>query len=266
MMMKDDAGAKPVSIWSNVQYGNIEVSSMAESALDWGFRATLLLQEQYRTNIAWQAQLENNRKVLAIQTNALMASLDSYMNHTKTLQGKIDRFVDIIAWGELGTSMNDAAKTAQKYGNWYEYGFENIEEKNGYKSQTGPWCAKFVSWCAYQAGLNVVSKFKNCVTGMNLYNQKGLYRDLSYIDYKPCKGDIVFFYSPSQKKICHVGIVVAYDKDKDLVYTIEGNQKDMVDSINYKRCYTGYTKMYIVGFGVNGGTTSGVVPTQSRKW
>ena len=271
VMMKDDAGAKPVSIWSNVQYGNIEVGSMAESALDWGFRATLLLQEQYRTNIAWQAQLENNRKVLAIQTNALMASLDSYMNHTKTLQGKIDRFVDIIAWGELGTSMNDGFESASKYGNWYAYGTENvvgIKDKNGVqvKNETGPWCAKFVSWCAYQAGLNVVSKFKNCVTGMNLYNQKGLYRDLSYIDYKPCKGDIVFFYSPSQKKICHVGIVVAYDKDKDLVYTIEGNQKDMVDSINYKRCYTGYTKMYIVGFGVNGGTTSGVVPTQSRKW
>ena len=132
----------------------------------------------------------------------------------------INKFLE-IALGEVGylekkSNSNLDDKTANagsnnytKYGAWYANG----------SLQAQPWCAMFVSWCAYQAGISndIFYSHAYCPYGVSWYKDRGQWHDRS--GYTPKKGDIIYFQSGGVA--AHVGLV--YDVDKSKVYTVEGN-------------------------------------------
>lgn len=104
---------------------------------------------------------------------------------------------------------------------WSWYGF----------SSRVSWCACFVSWCADQSGYltsGVLSKFSLCSDGVKWFQDKGQFKDGSYV---PAPGNIIFFDWGEDGTIDHVGIVESVSKGN--VNTIEGNSGDAVKRHSY---------------------------------
>lgn len=129
----------------------------------------------------------------------------------------------------------DNGNNINPYGQWYG-------------NQGQAWCASFVSWCAYQAGIlnTTVPKYHYTPTGAAWYRNRGKYHKRS-TGYRAKSGDVVFFFDPSKGRIGHTGIVVR--STNDFIYTIEGNASDGVLERYYSR-----TDSYIDGYGENGGS------------
>lgn len=133
----------------------------------------------------------------------------------------IDRLIK-LAYSEVGTwegkDDNGEYNNVQKYGAWYNNNGE-------------PWCATFVSWCWFHAGLSneLLLKYQGCYTGMEWMASHGIFHDIrgDYYpkeDYTPKSGDIVMFLSNGGS---HTGIV-GY-ADDTYIYTIEGNRSNHVE-------------------------------------
>jgi len=138
-----------------------------------------------------------------------------------------------IAIGENG--FVEGANNDTKYGDWY-----------GLPNQ--PWCAMFVSWCAYQAGIPpaVIPKYASVQIGLDWYRTKGserykTYNETQTDDYIPQCGDIIFFKSNGAS---HTGLVIKTIGDK--LYTIEGNTSNQIAFRWYY--YKNYDK--ITGYGI----------------
>lgn len=102
-----------------------------------------------------------------------------------------------------------------KYGRWYGFNAE--------------WCAIFVSWCAYNSGINenIIPKHSYCMDGVNNFVQNKCWYSPS--QYKPKTGDIVYFYEGGG--INHIGIVETVNDSS--VITIEGNMSDRVLEVKH---------------------------------
>ena len=119
---------------------------------------------------------------------------------------------DIVARArfELGYIEKNDNKT--KYGAWY-----------GINGQ--PWCAIFVSWCYYKAGLvdkiaaQTKKGFASCDAGLKWFAKKGKIVPVG----EAKKGDIVFFQFDTDAQPDHVGIVEKNMKRIKALKTIEGN-------------------------------------------
>lgn len=156
-----------------------------------------------------------------------------------------------LDWGFAEDNSNNLTP----YGQWYGI-------------QGGAWCAMFVSWCAYQAGIlgSKVPRFAYCPYGVNDYRDKGKFYSRSG-GYEPRLGDTIFFWNSSEGVVGHTGIVVGVTSTE--VITIEGNANDAVRIKKYDR-----TNTYIHGYGCNDGVeTSKPRPSQkeinqaiSNKW
>lgn len=109
-----------------------------------------------------------------------------------------------------------------EYGKWY--GLQDM------------WCAMFVSWCAYVAGVptSVVPKHSFTVEGLNKFIANGRAYTRAQVasgTYTPKGGDIIYFKSSrNTNKTNHVGIVTSYSGTT--VYTIEGNTSSATISTN----------------------------------
>jgi hypothetical protein len=114
-----------------------------------------------------------------------------------------------------------------------------------------------VSWCANEAGLldDTIPKFASVPAGRQWYVDEERHY-LRESGYEPKEGDTIFFCNSSGQN--HVGIVVAYDSESNTVYTVEGNSSNQVAKRSYSMDNT-----YITGFGSNGGTGYGTVPSSS---
>lgn len=142
-----------------------------------------------------------------------------------------DRDADMDGWNLSGTN------------NYVEYNrlFCKLEGIWGYA-----WCAAFVSWCQYQAGIPAAIDCSevSCPRMINeILKPQGLYvtRDSGYV---PLTGDLIYFKSSTSNAIStHVGLVVGV-KD-GYVYTVEGNASECVSRHKYAIDDT-----YIVGYGV----------------
>jgi len=153
----------------------------------------------------------------------------------------IDRIID-VAEDEIGYV--EGANNDTKYGDWY--GMPNAA-----------WCARFVSWCANQAGIstNIIPKYASCALGKEWFESRGQFKYKG--SYTPKAGDVIFFLSDGAS---HTGLVIACEGGT--VYTIEGNTANKVA----KRYYS-LNKSTITGYGVpnypkydgtvNGGGTGG---------
>lgn len=117
---------------------------------------------------------------------------------------------------------------------WSWYGFTNHVE----------WCACFVSWCADQCGYldsGTYPKFSGCIFGMQWFQQRGLWLDGST---EPTPGMLIFFDWATQDGVPdHVGIVEK--AENGMVYTIEGNSRDMCRQKQYSLGST-----VILGYGM----------------
>jgi len=107
------------------------------------------------------------------------------------------------------------------------------------------WCAAFVSWCAYQAGVtNLIPINAGCGGMFNtLINNRGG-KVVSEAERKP--GDILFYACDKCGVKSHVGIV-----STDITYSIEGNSADKVNTVNISKskvnCMSGHatTKIFV---------------------
>lgn len=141
----------------------------------------------------------------------------------------------------------DNANNITPYGQWYGM--------NG-----SAWCAMFVSYCAYQAGVidDLVPKYAWCPSGMSWYKNRNKYykRNSGYI---PKRGDIIFFYNNELGRVAHTGIVI--DGDDSFITTIEGNTSlDRVQKCTYSRNHS-----TIDGYGSNGGSSISEMPEISES-
>ena len=125
-----------------------------------------------------------------------------------------------IALQEVGTKGGD------KYSAWYVGHADGVA-----------WCARFVSWCANEAGISTdcIPKFQNCNMGIRWFKEKQQYTYTSYYggsEYIPKAGDLIFFaWQHNKNNAEHVGIVK--EVKEDIVYTVEGNTTNMVAERNY---------------------------------
>ncbi len=120
--------------------------------------------------------------------------------------------------GSLGGTTG-GSNNYTKYGVWYD----NYFGQSGFSY--GAWCAMFVSWCAYQAGIpsDIVYYHAYCPTGVNWWKNKGLWKAAG--SYTPKAGDIIYF-KDSSGVAGHIGIVTGCSGG--YVYTIEGNTSSAI--------------------------------------
>jgi len=110
---------------------------------------------------------------------------------------------------------------------------------------TGAWCAMFVSWCSYYAGVDIaiIAPYASVTTGRLWFESRGLFKYKA--SYTPKRGDLIFFLSSGAS---HTGIVIGYDYSRNRVLTIEGNTSSTVAYREYvynHNTITGYaTPLY----------------------
>ncbi len=112
-----------------------------------------------------------------------------------------------------------------EYGRWY-----TSHKGTSYNHISSQWCAMFVSWCAYNAGVStsIITCEQYTETQVKLFKNQGRAHRWSTVQsgaYTPKSGDIVYFLSSSGaasgRTVNHVGIVTGWDGST--LYTIEGN-------------------------------------------
>lgn len=96
-----------------------------------------------------------------------------------------------------------------KYGKWY--GLDG-----------NPWCAMFVSWCAWKAGIptSVIPKHAWTPSGDQWFKKRGRYHRVGKTTANIKPGDICYF--SNGRRVSHIGVVLKV-LDKYTVLTIEGN-------------------------------------------
>lgn len=115
-----------------------------------------------------------------------------------------------IAQNETG--YQEGPNNDTKYGKWY--GLNN-----------NPWCAMFVSWVYYKAGLlptvtaSTKKGFASCDAGLKWFAKRDKLVPIG--DAQP--GDIAFFQFDTDAQPDHVGIVIKNNKKLKRLVCIEGN-------------------------------------------
>lgn len=161
-----------------------------------------MINEGYGSVVAYETGNPSNKVMLSFYIDGV-ANID-YISRLLHLalneKGYVERQDPIT-----GEYVNDT-----KYNHWY--------------NMDGAWCAMFVSWCWYHAGLSneLLVKYCSCSAGKEWCENKGIFHYKK--DYTPKSGDIVFFLSSGSS---HTGIVVYCDGT--YIYTIEGNASNRVD-------------------------------------
>ena len=172
---------------------------------------------------------------------------DQLLEAKSKLTGDHRYDVILIALSQIG--YHEGNSDADMDG-WNLGGFDNYVEYNrlfckldgiwGYA-----WCAAFVSWCQFQAGIpaEIDCSEVSCPRMINeILKPQGLYktRESGYI---PLIGDLIYFKNKSSTAVStHVGLVIGVRDG--YVYTVEGNGGEKVARHKYALDDT-----YIVGYG-----------------
>lgn len=123
-----------------------------------------------------------------------------------------------LAYQEIGTKEISGSSDNPRIVNYaQESGFNHI------KNDETPWCSIFMNWLAKKVGLEYSGKANA---------RSWLYVGTAITDPEP--GDIVIFWreDPNSRK-GHVGIFMGYSQDKSRIYTLGGNQGNMVSESAY---------------------------------
>ena len=175
------------------------------------------------------------------EANALTYSGSSYYMAGKYYQNLIkveltgNPRVDIVNVAASQIGYQEGANSTQLDGtlvangnNYTEYGrWWTAYSNSSYNHINSQWCAMFVSWCAYVAGISsdIVTYHQYTESQILPYKNAGRAYDWSTVQaggYTPEAGDIVYFYSGAAgRTVNHVGIVTGFSNN--YLYTIEGN-------------------------------------------
>lgn len=144
----------------------------------------------------------------------------------------------IVAAARIELEMADDNIGGAKYKEWYGI--------------NGNWCAMFVSYCANECGYledSTMPKSASVLAMSVWYQQNDQWEDAE--DYIPKAGDIIFF----QNGMSHVGIVVEYDAERNIITTIEGNTGSSQTEIYHegshvKECNYPLSYIKITGYGL----------------
>lgn len=190
---------------------------------------------------------------LAILTACI--PMTAYAAYENTHVNTGDQAKDIIAIAEtqVGYLEGSLAGTTAGSNNYTKYGKWYADYFNSSGFAYGAWCAMFVSWCAYEAGVpsDVFTYHASCTTGVSWWKQRDLFQYSEYYggNYVPKEGDVIYF-GDSRSSMSHVGLVRYASGGK--VYTIEGNTSGQNGEVNegggcFKKSYSlGYSR--IVGY------------------
>ncbi len=131
-----------------------------------------------------------------------------------------------LGYTESASSSSLSGSDTRSYNNYTEY--NSWFYKNSSRHEA--WCAIFISWCAYQAGISTNIIAKNASASPNGFCST----TKNFNSYIPQKGDIAFINSS------HVGLVT--DVDSSYIHVVEGNSGSSngvssvkVRAIRYKR-------------------------------
>ncbi len=172
----------------------------------------------------------------------------SQLNEAKSkLTGDHRYDVILVALSQLGYHEGDCDADMDGWnlsgsGNYVEYNrlFCKLEGIWGYA-----WCAAFVSWCQFQAGIpaEIDCSEVSCPRMINeILKPQDLYRTRES-GYIPLTGDLIYFKNATSNAVStHVGLVIGVRNG--YVYTIEGNGGDCVARHKYA-----LDDSYIVGYG-----------------
>jgi peptidoglycan hydrolase-like protein with peptidoglycan-binding domain len=145
-----------------------------------------------------------------------------------------------IAAREIGYRESPPGSNGNKFGRWYGMDYQ-------------PWCAMFVSYCFYNAGLPLPITtplgFAYCPYGVKWFKNKGK------LSQAPEVGDVVFYDWQNDGVSDHVGIVETVNADGSIV-AIEGNTSVGNDSNGGQVMRRTRQKSTIVGFGKPGYKTT----------
>ena len=192
--------------------------------------------------------------------------------------GNIDKLIDIaMSQRYENTGFKENKKIyINENGEYVESdeGDNDTIDGKWYGMNKEPWCGMFVSWCAAQSGMlnsnksgtldeGKIPKFSYCLTGKNIYKKADRYYPVSS-NYEPKRGDLFFHLKKiiedgKEKWVGHTGIIIAYDKGTDIIYSIEGNTDDSV-LIRKTNRLNNDGSSYFDGFGSNGGSSFGDIP------
>ena len=142
-----------------------------------------------------------------------------------------------MAKSQVGIKERSAGSDDILYNDWY-YGRRVKNSKTGFY----PWCASFVSWCAYQTGIlnSVIPKTAGTTNMKNGLISRGGTQHLKNSGYRPVHGDIIFFGSNAGQ---HVGIV-DYTSG-NTVYYIDGNNTTTTPhGVKYSSCSLSYKSLW----------------------
>ncbi len=162
------------------------------------------------------------KKITATVLCLIMALSPVSMTASAVTQSQMQSTVLSIAYDEIGYREGPGSYT--KYGEWYGW--------------QGAWCTTFVLWCFHKAGQRlgvkmysvIIPSGGNCNSMISWFQNRGEYHSRSS-GYSPKKGDLIFFDWSHNGSAQHVGIV-NYTAG-GTVYTIEGNNQDMVRARSY---------------------------------
>ena len=181
--------------------------------------------DAYKTSVYYKRLLEAKSKLTGDHRHdVILIALSQVGYH----EGDSD--ADMDGWNLEGS------------GNYVEYNrlFTKLEGIWGYA-----WCAAFVSWCQYQAGIPAAIDCSevSCPRMINeILKPQSLYKTRES-GYTPLIGDLIYFKSASSTAVSsHVGLVIGV-KD-GYVYTVEGNGGERVGRHKYA-----LDDSYIVGYG-----------------
>lgn len=223
-------------LYTNETGGRIHAGEMTHVYID---SAKNLGNYNWVTSNSLVATINDEGRLIAISSGIVSITAVSKTNKevkgtiTLNIYGEpnVDYVTRLISIAEEELGYVEGPNNDTKYGAWYNLNYE-------------AWCAMFVSWCCYEAGIStkIVPRYCGCTAGMawfvnnNCFGARG--------EYTPKPGDIAFYRDADQTTgSTHTGIVVKVDANR--VYTIEGNTSDMVARRSYA-----LTSSYIVGYGI----------------
>lgn len=158
-----------------------------------------------------------------------------------------------IAVREIGYKESPPNSNHNKFGMWYGMDYQ-------------PWCAMFVSYCFYNAGLPLPATtpkgFAYCPYGVNWFKNKGWWHTT------PKVGDVVFYDWGGDGVSDHVGIVEKVNSDGSIV-AIEGNTSDNYGDSNGGEVCRKTQKRGIFGYGrppYDGVVIPPVIEQEHPKW
>ena len=160
-----------------------------------------------------------------------------------------DQQKDIIGFAKTQVGYREGSNNNTYFGHWFGANYN-------------PWCAMFVCWSARKAGVDKSIIPSLATADRGWAKKQGVYHKSKYWggDYKPKKGDLIYFSWSVRDWADHIGMVTGTGKEDGTtyVYTVEGNKHDKVTEGTYA-----LNNRYILGYASPKYTTG--TPTTTTK-